>query len=345
MAEKNQPPTPKRLRDARQRGEVVHSADVASTAVFVVVLAGLWVCGPTLLGLLRDLWEHATSERLLTRPDERFPELLLHTARVLAVVVGSIGILAALAGIAGSFFQVGGMMAWQRLQPDVSRLNPAKGFQRIFSTRNLVNLLKMIVKTLLLAGLIFVVVRGGVETAIRLGYAAPASMMAVGARLLLVTFGWAAVIYAVMAGVDYATQHHEFIKSLRMSIDEVRREYKDMQGDPAIRARRRSEHFESVYFNLSDRVRAASAVIRAQGVAVALQYLGPDDLPRVIARGQGELAAQIVALAGEHLVPVQTDAELAARLIEEVPLDRPIPRPLYPPVARLLRWAGGGDAG
>lgn len=343
MAEKNQPPTAKRLRDARQRGEVVHSADVASTAVFVVVLAGLWMCGPTLLGLLRDLWDHATSARLLTRPDERFPELLLHTARVLVAAVAGIAVLAALAGVAGSFFQVGGLMAWSRLVPDVSRMNPAKGFQRIFSTRNLVNLLKMIVKTLLLAGLIFVVVRGGVETAIRLGYATPASMISVGARLVLVTFAWAAVIYAVMAGVDYATQHYEFIKSLRMSIDEVRREYKDMQGDPSHRARRRSEHFEAVYYSLSDRVRGASAVIRAQGAAVALQYLGPKDLPRVVARGTGELAAQIVALAGEHLVPVQADPGLAARLLDEVPIDRPIPRALYPAVARLLRWAEGGE--
>ncbi len=340
MAEKNHAPTHKRLRDARQRGEVVHSADVASTAVFVVVLAGVWLCGPTLLGLLRDLWEHATSARLLTRPDERFPELLLHAAHVLVSAVVGIAVLGALAGMAGSFFQVGGLMAWERLKPDVSRMNPAQGFQRIFSTRNLVNLLKMVVKTLLLAGLIFVVLRGGVETAVRLGYATPVSMMSVGARLVLVTFAWAAVIYTVMAGVDYATQHYEFIKSLRMSIDEVRREYKDMQGDPTHRARRRSAHFEAVYFPLADRVRAASAVIVANGVAVGLQYLGPDDLPRVIAKGEGELAARIRAIATEALVPMSEDATLAARLLE-IGLDMPIPRPLYAPVARLLRWAGG----
>ena len=340
MAEKNHAPTHKRLRDARQRGEVVHSADVASTAVFVVVLAGVWLCGPTLLGLLRDLWEHATSARLLTRPDERFPELLLHAAHVLVAAVVGIAVLGALAGIAGSFFQVGGLMAWDRLKPDVSRMNPSQGFQRIFSTRNLVNLLKMVVKTLLLAGLIFVVLRGGVETAVRLGYATPVSMMSVGARLVLVTFAWAAVIYTVMAGVDYATQHYEFIKSLRMSIDEVRREYKDMQGDPTHRARRKSAHFEAVYFPLADRVRAASAVIVANGVAVGLQYLGPDDLPRVIAKGEGELAARIRAIATEALVPMSEDATLAARLLE-IGLDMPIPRPLYAPVARLMRWAGG----
>jgi type III secretion protein U len=117
-----------------------------------------------------------------------------------------------------------------------------------------------------------------------------------------------------------------------------------MEGDPTHRARRKSAHFEAVYFPLADRVRAASAVIVANGVAVALQYLGPHDLPRVIAKGEGELAARIRALAGESLKPMSEDAVLAARLLE-VGLDMPIPRPLYAPVARLLRWAGGEDGG
>lgn len=342
MSEKNQPPTPKRLQDARRRGDVVHSPDVASTAVFVVVLAGMWLCGPALLALLRDLWEHATSAELLTQPDQRFPELLMHTARVLLLVVSGVSAIAALAGIAGSFFQVGGLMAWSRLKPDVNRMNPASGFKRIFSTRNLFNLLKMVVKTLLLAAVIYVVVRGSLETAIRLGYATPAAMMGVGARLVLMSFAWAAVVYVVMAGVDYAMQHHEFIKSLRMSIDEVRREYRDVQGDPTNRARRKSAHFEAVYFPLADRVRASSALIVANGVAVGLQYLGPDDLPRVVVKGEGELSARIRGLGAEALVPTVEDAGLAAQLLQ-VGLDMPIPRPLYAPVAKLLRWAGGHD--
>jgi type III secretion protein U len=341
MAEKNRPPTPKRLRDARQKGDVAQSQDVSSTAVYVVMLVGLWLCGPLLFSLLSDLWTHATSARLLTQPDERVPELLSHTAQLVLWVVLSVCALAALAGIAGSFFQVGGLMAWEKIKPDMSRLNPAQGLKRIFSSRNLFNLAKMVVKTLLIAGLLYVVLRISVDSALRLGHAQPASIMSVAARLLFIVFGWAAVIYVVMAGADYAHTHYQYIKGLRMSIEEVRREYKDQQGDPTNRARRRSAHFEAVYFSLADRVRASSAVIHANGVAVALQYLGPKDLPRVIAKGEGELASQIRQLAGEALIPMQADAQLAARLNEEVPLDQPIPRSLYEPVATLLRWAQG----
>jgi len=249
--------------------------------------------------------------------------------------------IAAVAGIVGSLAQVGGVAAWERLKPDVNRMNPAQGLQRIFSTRNLINLLKMSLKTMLLAGLMFVIVRGFVDTSLKLGYASPAATMTAAAHMVLVAFGWATVIYALMAAVDYTHEHYEFMKQQRMSIEEVRQEYKEVEGDPVNQSRRRSAHFEAVYASLGDRVRMASAVIHSARTAVALQYLGENDLPRVIARGEGEVAAQIRRFAGEGLVPMEFEPSLAERIYAEVPVDQPIPRSLYAPVARLLRWAQG----
>jgi len=136
---------------------------------------------------------------------------------------------------------------------------------------------------------------------------------------------------------------HETMKGLRMSIDEVRREHKDAEGDPMTRARRRGAQLEAVYASLADRVAAASAVIHSGQVAIALQYLGERDLPRVIARGENEVAMRLRELAADARVPLAADAGLAERLYEEVPLDQPIPRALYAPVAKLLRWAQGDD--
>jgi len=209
--------------------------------------------------------------------------------------------------------------------------------------RSLVNLVKMVAKTLLLSALLYVIVRGFLDTAVALGHVDPASALRVGARVVLVTFAWAALIYAVMAAVDYVHQHHEFIKQQRMSIEDLQREHKENEGDPLTSARRKSEHFEQVYASLSDRVRWSSAVIHSARVAVALQYLGDQDLPRVIARGENELAAQIRRTAGEALIPMAFEPSLAERLYEEVPEDRAIPRSLFEPVARLLRWAQGDE--
>ncbi|WP_431112165.1 EscU/YscU/HrcU family type III secretion system export apparatus switch protein [Variovorax paradoxus] len=343
MAEKDQDPTPKRLRDARKRGEVVFSTDVASTVVFVVVVVSLWLGGQLIYNLLRELWLHATSTTLLTAPEERFAELLLHTGETLVWGTLPVMALAAVAGIVGSLFQVGGVAAWERLRPDMNRMNPAEGLARIFSTRNVINLLKMSTKTALLAALLFVVVRGFLDTALKLGYARPEGIMTASAHMVLVAFGWAVLIYAVMAAVDYVHEHHEFMKQQRMSIEEVRQEYKEMEGDPINRSRRRTAHFEAVYASLNDRVRAASAVIHSPRVAVALQYLGETDLPRVIARGEGEVAAQIRRFAGEGLIPTEFEPALAERIYDEVPEDQPIPRALYAPVAKLLRWAQGSE--
>lgn len=343
MAEKDQKPTPKKLRDARKRGEVVFSSDVSGTVCFVAVVIMMWTLGGTALSMLNELWRHATSAELLARPDDRFPELLRHTAEVTLWTVVTVMSVATLAAFAGSFAQVGGLVAWERIKPDVNRLNPAEGFKRIFSTRNLVNLLKMVVKTLLLAALMFVVIRSYLDGALKLGHAQPASILAAGARMVLTVFAWAAVIYAAMAIIDYAHEHHEFIKQQRMSIEDIRREHKETEGDPVNQSRRRSAHFEAVYLSLADRVRMASAVIHAGSTAVALQYLGEKDLPRVIAKGDGELGAQILRVARDALIPMEEDAALAGRLLADVPLDQPIPRSLYEPVAKLLRWATGHD--
>jgi type III secretion protein U len=308
---------------------------------FIVVLAGLWLFGRALFQLLEGLWLHASRPGLWRHPGAAAAELLQHATQVLLWGTVSVSALAAVGGMAGSFLQVGPLVAWERIKPDVNRLNPGAGFKRIFSTRNLVNLVKMVVKTLLLGGLMFAVIRSLIDPALASGYGSVPALADFGAHALLLVFGWAAVIYAAMAAVDYVHEHHEFIKGLRMSIEEIRREHKDTQGNPIHQARRRAAHFEAVYASLGDRVRAASAVIHSARVAVALQYLGEHDLPRVIARGEGEVAATIRRFAAEALKPMEFEPRLAEQLYDEVGVDQPIPRPLYEPVARLLRWAQG----
>ncbi len=344
MEEKSHKPTPKRLRDARKRGEVAFSTDFSAGLTFVVVVVALWMLGTTLFGLIAELWRNATSESLLAQPEQRVVELLLHAGEVLFWVVIATAAIEGVAAFAGSFAQVGGIAAWSRLKPDVNRLNPAEGLKRIFSTRNAINLLKMTVKTLLLAALLFVVIRASLDAALKAGYGTPETVVRVGAAALLALFGWAGLIYLGMAGFDYAHQRYEYVKQLRMSIDDIRREHKETEGDPVNIGRRRSVHLETVYTSLVDRVRASSAVIHSPHVAVALQYLGEKDLPRVVARGEGDIAAQIRRVAGEASIPTEFESHLAQRLYEEVAEDRPIPRTLYEPVAKLLRWAQGGDA-
>jgi type III secretion protein U len=340
MSEKKHEPTRRALRLARRRGEVASSADVTSTLVFAATTATAASLAAKWISSLHGLWQRATGAAVLRQPLDHVVALLLDAGGVAFGGVQLICAVALVAAIAGGVLQVGGMMAWQRLQPDFSPLNPASGLQRIFSTRNLVNLAKLLLKTVLLAALMAVVVRTHLQAATGLGQLAPTAQATAVGQALLSTFAWAGLIYAAVAGIDHWHQRFEFRKQHRMSHDDLRRDHREAEGDPLNRSRQRSAHFESVYLSLSDRVRAASVVVHSRRVAIALQYVGETDLPRVIARNEGTVAERLQQLAAAAQVPMQFDAALAERLFDEAALDQPIPGSCFEAVADLLRRTG-----
>lgn len=340
MSEKKHEPTRRALRQARRRGEVAYSGDVTSTLVFTAATGAAVALAVPWLDSLHELWQHTTGAPVLRHPMNHLVPLLLDASRVAVGGMLLVCAVALAAATAGGALQVGGVMAWQRLQPDFGHLNPAQGFKRIFSTRNLVNLMKLLLKTTLLAALLAMVVRAQLQTAAGIGHLSPGAQAAAMGQALLSTFAWAGLICAAMAGFDHWHQRFEFMKQHRMSHDDLRRDHREAEGDPLNRSRRRSAHFESVYLSLADRVRAASVVVHSRRVAMALQYAGEKDLPRVIARGEDAMAEQMQRLAAEARVPVQFDGALAERLFDEAALDRPIPAGCFEAVADLLRRAG-----
>jgi len=340
MSEKKHEPTRRALRQARRRGEVAYSTDVTSTLVFAATTGAAAALAAPWLDSLHGLWQRATGAPVLKHPMDHLVPLLLDAGRVAFGGVLLVCAVALAAAAAGGVLQVGGMVAWQKLQPDFGNLNPPQGLKRIFSTRNLINLAKLLLKTALLAALMAVVVRAHLQTAAGIGHLAPGAQAAAVGQALLSTFAWAGLVCAAIAGLDHWHQRFEFMKQHRMSHEDLRRDHREAEGDPLNRSRRRSAHFESVYLSLADRVRAASVVVHSRRVAIGLQYTGEKDLPRVIARGEGAVAEQLQRLAAEAQVPVQFDATLAERLFDEASLDRPIPAGCYEAVAGLLRRVG-----
>lgn len=339
MQEKRLPPSAKRLRDARKRGDVVFSADVASSLMFVVLLAFLWGLSGSAIELLWGLWQQSTGVEMFKHPDEQWGQALQHAAAVLLAVCASVCAVAAAAAALGSFMQVGGLAAWGRLAPDAKRLNPGQGLERLFSMRNVVNLGKLLLKTVLLGGLLWSVILGHLGSALRLGYLTPAGQMAAIGQVLLTTLAWAAVVYAVMAVADYAHQRFEFMKQHRMSPDELRREHQDSEGNQLNQSRRRATHFEAVYASVADRVRAATLVVHSRTVALALQYVSADQPPRVVAVGLGGVAEQICRLAREQMLYVELNPSLADQLQRDVALDMVAPQGLADVLLKLLRRA------
>ncbi|RDU98062.1 EscU/YscU/HrcU family type III secretion system export apparatus switch protein [Trinickia dinghuensis] len=343
MSEKDQAPTEKRLRDARKQGEVVFSTEVSTALVFLVVLATLGSQGPRVVDTLRGLFD-----AIFAAVSSRDPAQSISTVLVLAIhgwLTLGIGIvaLAGVAGLAASLAQAGGLVAFARIAPSLTRLNPATGLQRMFSMRSVVVLLKTALKTLILCVTLWVLLRGSLSAPLEAGYLRPDAILAVTGRLLLTLAGWAALIFVAFAALDYAYQQYEFTKQHRMSMDEVRREFREMEGDPHLNSRRRSMAHEMVFNPLQDRVKMASAVVYSANAAVALCYMGKGKLPWVAARGEGETARRILEWAGEFLVPTTANGPLADTLYESAREYQYIDSALYGRVAEVLRWADGED--
>ncbi|HIH2669980.1 TPA: EscU/YscU/HrcU family type III secretion system export apparatus switch protein, partial [Burkholderia cenocepacia] len=246
-----------------------------------------------------------------------------------------------LAGLLAGFVQVGGVMAWSRLVPQLSRLNPAEGMKNLWSLRNLVNLAKMLLKTALLVATLGWLIVESLDPSVQSGFTRPVSILALIVKLLMLLFGWAALIYIVMALIDIVHQRHEFNQKMKMSIDEVRREHKEDEGDPHIQAKRRQLAREVQFASLPDRIGYASVVVYSPRVAVALYYGGMGSLPWVLARGEGDAAERIVRLARDALRPTLANVGLAQALYETTPENGTIQPQHFREVAQLLKWATG----
>lgn len=339
MAEKTFAPTPRRLREARRQGDVARSGELTGAAAFVGAMLGLLWSAHALVPALRGLWRRAVDPVAWRQGPESLGPFVVQALLTLAQVALAPLLLAAAAALLVGFLQVGPLLAWQRIRPELGRLNPVQGLQQIFAWRNVFALGLLLLKATLLGAVVWASVRGALDAAVRLGHAPALKVLDVAGPLLLHVMGWAAVIFLLVAAADFAFQRFDHLRRQRMTLDEVRREYRDDEGDPAMRHQRRSLRYEALFSALPDRMKLADAVIHGHGVSIALMRLGQGPGAFVAAKGRGEVAAQIRALAGQRVLPQVEHPALAEQIEQGVPLDRTVPEPLAGPLAKALGWA------
>jgi type III secretion protein U len=234
--------------------------------------------------------------------------------------------------------QTRGLVSAAALTPKFERINPAQGLQNLFSTRQLFELGKMLIKTALLMGMLAYCLAMSLHPLVQMIYAPAADILRISGTLVWRLMGWAALIYGVGAALDFAHQFHEFMKKQKVSVDEIRREYRDREGDPQIKGRRRAIAREMAFTNRL--VSASVVVVNPTHVSVALHYApGKTALPRVVVKGLDAMALRIRTQAERDGVPVLEDPPLARKLYREVALDHYINEGLIDVVAAAFRWA------
>jgi type III secretion protein U len=344
MSEKKYQPTQKKLRDARKQGEVVRSRELTSLAAFVALWICLWVGGGY-------WWWHLThiANRAIAAADPTFGRSWIEDVQSLALdmawILGPLlGVGVAAVVLVGAL-QTRGLISFAPLVPKFERINPAQRLRNLFSTRQLFELGKMLVKTLLLLGVLFYCIRGSLDSLARTAYAPAGDLLPIAAALIWRLMGGIAVVFAVGAALDYAHQFYEFMKKHRMSIEELRRDHRDTEGDPHTKRRRRALARELLLSPVIGSPPAPSVVIaNPTHVSVALYYeRGKTPLPRVVAKGLDAAALQIRANAERDGVPVLEDPPLARKLFREVATGQYINEESIDAVAAVFRWVRLGQ--
>jgi type III secretion protein U len=340
VSDKTEEPTPRRLRKAREEGDSGASTYAAQALAFVVAVA---VAPAAVRALaIRSAADLREAIRLAADPGHARLDATSLATTIVALVLP---ILAA-AGVAGGvalLVQSGGAVATKRLAPNLDRLNPFEGLRGLFSSTRLFAVARAIVAGLVVGWLALRGLEDHVVDFARVGGRSRWIAALVGD--VAGTLAWRAALVGLGLGLlDLLVTRAAWIRKLRMTKDEVRREHKDAEGDPQQKAARERAYHELLAQATVANVRGASVVVvNPTHLACALRYdeKAGDEAPLVVAKGEGDEARRIVRAAEDWGVPVVQDVPLARALVE-LEMGEVIPEALYEAVAEVLRELAPG---
>lgn len=331
MSDKSEAPTPRRLRKARERGDAPVSLALAQSLAFLpallllpaVVVAGAGRAGELLVTTLRD------GRSPLATPHVALEVLRLSVPLLLAVALASASAVA---------LQTRGVLSPNRLAPELARLDPVQGFKQLFSRERWFAACRAVVSGACVAWFSVMLFRDhAADLAFMAGNAQAIS--AVSGELAQKLGRYAAMVGLALGVLDLGLVWSAWLRRHRMSKDEVRREFREAEGNPEVRAQRRRAHQEALTGSLLNAVKDATVVVvNPTHLATALHYVAEDaeGAPRVVAQGQGELARLIIEAARAYGVPCVRDVPVA-RALAELEVGDEIPEALYEAVAEILR--------
>ncbi|MEM9419477.1 MAG: EscU/YscU/HrcU family type III secretion system export apparatus switch protein [Planctomycetota bacterium] len=338
--DKTEKATPTKLRKAREKGEVAMSQEVTAAAVLGAALLVLIWTSAGMLDQMQKLTE--ATLRAATRPmsAEATVGVLRDAVGESVVMLLPVFLALMVAAAAGAFFQIGALLTFKSMQPKLEKLNPLSGFKKIFaSKKTYVELLKSTLKVVVVGLLAWGVIEASLGAIVALPGGGPDAAMVLTGDLMRRVAGQVLLFMAGLAVLDLFYQRWDFAQNQKMTKEEVRREFKDQEGDPQHKAERQRVHEEINTNIMLEQVRQADVVVvNPTHLACALRY-DPDEesAPRLVAKGAGHLAARIREIAKEEDIPILRDVSLA-RALHTLQIDEQIDEDLYDAVAEVLRW-------
>jgi len=338
--ERTEDPTQKRLDDALERGDVVKSQEVNTWFVLgaatLILLTFSGSMGSSITAMLRGLIAQAhqipVDGRGITRTMEK---LGLEIIAALAIPF----VLLMLAAVVGNMIQHRLVWSSESMKPKLSKISPAAGFKRLFSKIALANFIKGLIKLALLGVIMTALLwpkRNQLDGLVTMD---PAIVLVLTKTLSLEMLGIVVAVLAIVAAADYLFQYRQWYERQKMSVRELKEEFKQTEGDPAIKAKIRQLRNNRMKKRMMAAVPKASVIItNPTHYAVALQYDRGMNAPVCLAKGLDNIALKIRELAAEHNIPVVENPPLARALHATVEIDEEVPAEHYKAVAEVIGY-------
>jgi flagellar biosynthetic protein FlhB len=337
--EKTEKATPRRREEARKKGQVVKSTELITVLVLTLSLFALKYWLPRMALEFQNFYVYLM-EFSTTEVSERSAMLLLEETILVTLKMAGPVILAALAaGYIANVMQVGFLYTTESLKLDFNRINPLSGFKRIFSKRAIAELLKTIFKTCLVGYVAFSYLIGQFpRLALLIDSTIATSLYTIGDITFKTLWRILGVLF-VIAVADYAFQVYEYEESLKMSKQEIKEEYKNIEGDPQLKAKiKEKQRMLAMRRMMQDVPQATVVITNPTHLAIAIKYNDNMAAPIVVAKGQDYVAQKIKEIAKENNVIIMENKKLARVLYEKVDIGMTIPMDLYKAIEEVLAY-------
>lgn len=342
--EKTEAPTSRRLREARQKGDVVKSQEVPSAAVLLAGLLTLYVLSDFLVQrLLITLRHYLGNANTFQIIPANMPAMTREAMIHFVILVGPLMAILFVVALVANYAQVGIIFSTEKITPKLSKINPFEGTKKLFSIQTMAQTVKSVAKLGIVGYVAYHEVDAVLAVIPTLMDQEVYAIMAFAGQVAFRIFLKAALIISLLAAADYLFQRWQFIKKMKMTKQELREEAKQTEGDPMIKGRIRSIQFAMARRRMMAEVPKAEVIItNPVRLAVALSY-DPANMaaPTVVAKGAGFLAQRIKEIAREHGIPIVEDKPLAQAMYKAVKLGGIIPDNLFQAVAEVLAYVYG----
>lgn len=339
--EKTLPASPQKILRARQEGNVPKSQDLSAGVMLLIALIGLWIFGPTAMeNMIQSLRFYFADADVMLIEKWTAQTALAQAVLLMARILVPFLLLLFAGGILVNVMQIGFLASPKVIAPKLQRINPLSGFQKFFSLRSLVELVKSLFKLSMVGYIVYLTLRGRSGDILSLMHLSPrAATTAVGG--LLFTIWWRIATALIIIGIlDYAFQRWQYLRDLRMTQQEAKQELKQLEGDPAIKQRIRQIQRQVAMQRMMADVPTADVIItNPTAYAIALRY---DEetmtAPFVVAKGARLIAERIRDIATLHQVPIIEKKELAQTLYKTVDIGHQVPEAVFRTIAEVLAY-------